>query len=459
MSDSTAEQARARLGTVLKEKWRLERVLGIGGMATVYAAKHRNGKLVAVKMLHPELSHNPEARERFLREGYAANAVGHRGVVTVDDDDVTDDGSAFVVMELLEGKPVDAWLQKKGRLEPSEALFVADQVLDVLAAAHEKGIVHRDLKPENLFLTSDRIIKVLDFGIARIRELGGGPSGGTRMGTLMGSPGYMAPEQARGRWELVDAQTDLWAVGATMFTLLTGRQVHEAETVNEQLALAVTARAPAIASIVPDLPEIVTTIVDRALAYEKSARWPDARSMQRAVREACLVLQGAAADAPAPAVRAPAMSTTSEAKPLEAGGGALTAPPVASPTVGGRDAKKTRVIVAAALGAAVLLVAGVASVMAMRGSRASDPQASVTAEPAASASIGAGASSGATEAPRVVPAPPESASAAPEPTVSATASAAPPPTATARASAKAKPAAPAPATNNPPAKKRREGIF
>src|SRR5450432_3710748 len=170
--EAAAERARARIGTVLKHKWRLDKVIGVGGMAVVYAATHRNKKRAAIKMLHPELSMDATIRERFLREGYVANSVGQRGAVSVDDDDVSEDGLAYLVMELLDGETIEQRWERKGRLlSPHEALSVMDQLLDTLAAAHARGIVHRDLKPENMFLTRDGAVKVLDFGIARVREM------------------------------------------------------------------------------------------------------------------------------------------------------------------------------------------------------------------------------------------------------------------------------------------------
>ncbi len=294
--ESIVARAEGRVGSTLKGKWRLERLLGVGGMASVYEATHRNRKRAAVKMLHAELSMNTSVRERFLREGYVANSVGHPGAVAVDDDDVTEDGCAFLVMELLEGETLEARWERKGkRLAADEVLSLVDQVLDTLAAGHEKGIVHRDLKPENLFLTRAGVVKVLDFGIARVRELSQSGSR-TQTGSMMGTPAFMPPEQARGRWEEVDGQSDLWAIGATMFTLLTGRYVHEAGTVNEALVLAVTHRAPSLAVFRPDLTFPIVELVDRALAYEKQERWPSAVTMQRAVRRAFAGLQAEAQD-------------------------------------------------------------------------------------------------------------------------------------------------------------------
>src|SRR5262245_6510777 len=168
--DAITRRARARIGAVLRGKWRIDRLLGVGGMAAVYAGTHRNGKRGAIKMLHLELSTDGDARTRFLREGYLANRVAHPGAVSVLDDDTAEDGSAFLVMELLEGKSVAEIVEARQgrRLGVSETLRILDQLLDVLIAAHEKGIVHRDLKPENMFLTNDGQLKVLDFGIARV---------------------------------------------------------------------------------------------------------------------------------------------------------------------------------------------------------------------------------------------------------------------------------------------------
>ncbi|MGA3119672.1 MAG: serine/threonine-protein kinase [Polyangiaceae bacterium] len=285
--DPQATRARDRIGVVLQDKWKLDSLLGVGGMAAVYAATHRNGKRVAVKMLHAEFSHEDEVRTRFLREGYAANTIQHDGAVSVLDDDLAPDGSAFLVMELLEGETVERrWERSEHRMATTDVLFVADQLLDVLAAAHDKNVVHRDIKPENLFITQTGALKVLDFGIAKVFERPHPRSTATRAGMIMGTPAFMAPEQARGRWDEVDSRTDLWAVGATMFTLLAGRHVHVADSSHEQLILSATQPAPTLASVVADVPDFVLSIVDRALAFDRASRWPSARAMQTAVQQA-----------------------------------------------------------------------------------------------------------------------------------------------------------------------------
>ena len=254
-------------------------------MAAVYAATHRNGSRVAVKLLHSEMSTHALVRERFLWEGYVVNAVGHEGAVKVIDDDITEDGLPFLVTELLDGETIEERrLRLGGRLPESQVLVVVDRVLSVLEAAHDKGVIHRDLKPENVFLTRAGQVKLLDFGIARLRELST-PSSFTQLGFTAGTPAYMSPEQARGLSDEVDERSDLWACGAMMFCLLTGRGVHQGRTTNEQLADAITRRAPPLLSVAADVSPIIATFVDRALEFSKEMRWPDATSMKEALRE------------------------------------------------------------------------------------------------------------------------------------------------------------------------------
>jgi len=282
IADEQTRRAQVRVGQLVRGRWHLDSLLGVGGMAAVYGATHRNGKRVALKMLHAEVSTNTEVRQRFVDEGYAANRVGHPGAVSVIDDDVAEDGSAFLVMDLLEGETIETRLHRRGRLWPGEVLPITYALLDVLAAAHDKGIVHRDIKPDNVFVTRDGKVKLLDFGIARLIEPGRPRT--TQSGATMGTPAFMPPEQARGRWDLLDGRTDLWAVGATMFIQLTGRQVREAQTPNEELLLAMTVPAPPLAELAPELPKPLIDLVDRALAVDQDDRWPNARAMQAEVR-------------------------------------------------------------------------------------------------------------------------------------------------------------------------------
>jgi eukaryotic-like serine/threonine-protein kinase len=288
--EGVQEQALRRVGELVRGKWQIDRLLDIGGMASVFAATHRNGKKVAIKVLHAAYAENEDVRQRFLREGYVANAVDHPGAVAVLDDDTLDDGSPFLVMELLEGVSLETRLQQQSILTPAEVMHVAERVLDVLAAAHDKGIVHRDIKPGNLFLGSDGEVKVLDFGLARVRERSMKGSL-TRTGIVLGTASYMPPEQARGKRDLIDARTDIWAVGATMFKALTSRYVHEGATVNERLIAAMSQRARSVGKVAPQLPAPLVALVDRALEFQKTDRWPDARSMRDGLRHVYQVVE------------------------------------------------------------------------------------------------------------------------------------------------------------------------
>jgi serine/threonine-protein kinase len=295
MSDETQDPravAQRRVGQTLNNKWHIDRVLDLGGMGVVFAATHRNGKRVAIKMLHPLVAKNAQLRERFLREGYVANKVVHRGAVQILDDDTTDDGAVFIVMELLDGEALDRWMARapSGRVPLHEVLGVADQVLDTLAAFHSCDVIHRDIKPANLFITREGIVKVLDFGLARMRDPGVGSFAPTGVGTVLGTVAYMPPEQAQGRTDQIDARSDLFAVGAVMFQAITGRIFLQGLTPIDRLKSAMRDPAPSLSSVMPGVPSYVAEIVDTALAFEKSRRWANANQMRAAVRAAYTAL-------------------------------------------------------------------------------------------------------------------------------------------------------------------------
>jgi eukaryotic-like serine/threonine-protein kinase len=256
-------------------------------MSSVYEAAEPDGTRIAVKVLDEGLARNPGARARFLREAWVGSAVDHPGAARVIATEETPDGRLLLGMELLRGHTVRHCCEASGgRLEDGEAIRIAVGVLDVLAAAHARGIVHRDIKPENVFLTESCEVKVLDFGVAALRDEANGDASITQSGAAIGTPAFMAPEQARGRHSQVDARTDVWAVGATLYFSLTGRLVHEsAGTRNEALILAGTRRAPSIVALRPDLPRRVRAVVDRALAFDPADRWPSASAMRLALLE------------------------------------------------------------------------------------------------------------------------------------------------------------------------------
>jgi serine/threonine-protein kinase len=272
-----SERMRSRVGATVGGELRLDGLVGAGATSAVYAATRRGGEPVAVKVLYPELGAVDEIRARFVREAYVANRIPHDGVVRVlghgDDDDL---GTAFLVMELLEGETL------AGRTRGfDEVIRCTLRALDVLQAAHDQRIVHRDVKPENLFVTSSGELKVLDFGAARLLD----GTSATRSGQLLGTPAFMPPEQAGGRARDVDARSDVWSIGAVAFTLLAGRYVHPARSAAEQMIYAATRPAPPLASVA-DVPSRVARVVDRALAFDRDARWPSARAMRDALLEA-----------------------------------------------------------------------------------------------------------------------------------------------------------------------------
>ncbi|HEX4475419.1 MAG TPA: serine/threonine-protein kinase, partial [Polyangiaceae bacterium] len=300
--DEDVKAAEKRIGQTLAGKWRLDKLIGVGGMAAVFEATHKNNlKSVAVKVLHAELQRNEAVRTRFLREGYVANKVGHPGAVSAIDDGVDDSGAVYLVMELLSGKSLAQRTDSQGgRLEQKEVLVVAEGILDVLAAAHAQNVVHRDLKPDNVFLTGDGGVKVLDFGVARVLDTG---EAKTRTGIVMGTPEYMPPEQARGRSEHIDGRSDLWAIGAMMFRLITGRYVHVAETQNEVLLLAMTEHAKPIREVKADVHPKVAQVIDKVLSYEPLDRYQSAEAMRKAIKEALAAIDPPRTERPPPSVK------------------------------------------------------------------------------------------------------------------------------------------------------------
>jgi serine/threonine protein kinase len=278
------EEFHERVGTIIRDKWTLVRLLGVGGMAAVYVGVHRIGRRDALKILHTEAAKSKEVCLRFEREAQAVNRFRHPGAVEIRDIDVTEDGAPFLVMELLVGESLGDRAQRLGKLGVDEVLCHSEATLDVLAAAHKQGIIHRDIKPANLFVTSEGKVKVLDFGLARMHE--GGLSDGlyTKEGTTLGTTPYMPPEQARGRG--IDERADLFAMGATMFRLLTGRYIHEAQSPFDLLLKMGREPAASIGTVAPEVPRHVAMIVDRALAFDRDKRYADADAMLEDVRAA-----------------------------------------------------------------------------------------------------------------------------------------------------------------------------
>ena len=285
-SDPQQVAALSRVGQTLNGKWRVDRLIDVGGMGAVYEATHRNGRRAAIKLLHPRFAQDPEVRKRFVREGYVANKIDHPGAVAILDDDVAQDGAPFLVLELLDGESLSASLSRAGGALPvADALAIAGQVLEVLAAAHANGIIHRDIKPGNVFITRTGHAKLLDFGLARVRD-GTLSLVPTAVGIVMGTAGYMAPEQARGQSDRIDARSDIFGVGAVLFRAISGRRVHEKASAFDMTLAAMKDPAPSLAEIVPSAGRALVLAIDRALAFDKEHRWQGAREMFGALRVA-----------------------------------------------------------------------------------------------------------------------------------------------------------------------------
>jgi serine/threonine-protein kinase len=289
------------IGSMLGSKYRVEKLLGHGGMGAVYLAENVDiGRKVAIKVLHADFANDPGILQRFRMEARATAAIGHPGIVDVLDLGTTNEGSEFIVMERLEGETLGAKIKRaQTGLPPGELVPIICDVLDALAAAHEKKIVHRDLKPENIFLT-DRPVKaakILDFGISKFA--GTEDVSLTRTGTVMGSPLYMSPEQARGAKD-INHSTDLYSIGAILYEGLAGVPPFTGATYNEVIANVLMEKHKPLVELKPELSPAISAVVDSLLAKYPSDRPTDARAAKMELRRA---YQPGATDIDVPTVR------------------------------------------------------------------------------------------------------------------------------------------------------------
>jgi serine/threonine protein kinase len=280
-----------RVGTLIGERYRVIELLGQGGMGAVYRVEHTMMKKeLACKLLHPELSRLVEVARRFEREAEAAARLDHPNIITVTDFGCSN-GQLFLVMELLGGQSLAAALRQGGTGRPlgvERSLFILRQILRALEHAHGSGIVHRDLKPDNIMLVErdgERdIVKLLDFGIAKITSGEGGRGEAlTQAGVVFGTPEYLSPEQAMG--ESADGRADLYAAGVILYEMLTGRRPFEAESKVAIVSMHLTQRAMPITKVVPDIPQVLERVVERAMAKERSARFSTATEFFQALDE------------------------------------------------------------------------------------------------------------------------------------------------------------------------------
>jgi serine/threonine-protein kinase len=273
--------AGVRAGDVLAGKYRVERVLGAGGMGVVVAAHHLGlNEKVALKFLLPSLLGNAEVVERFAREARAAVRIKSEHVARVSDVGTLENGAPYMVMEFLEGEDLSSWLQRRGPLPVDLAVDFLLQACVAVADAHALGIVHRDLKPANLFCArrSDGqfVIKVLDFGISKITQLWdtGGGHAMTQTTSVMGSPFYMSPEQMQSSRD-VDTLTDIWALGVTLYELLTGARPFAGESYAQLAIRVATAPFAPVRTLRRDVPEALEPVLLRCLEKDKRLRFPN----------------------------------------------------------------------------------------------------------------------------------------------------------------------------------------
>lgn len=274
-------------GQILGGKYRVDRVLGAGGMGMVVAATHLQlDERVAIKFLLPEALRNPEAVARFGREAKAAVKIRGEHVARVIDVGTFENGAPYMVMEHLDGRDLAALIHERGALASTDAVDAVLQACEALAEAHALGIVHRDLKPANLFMVrrpdGTPCVKVLDFGISKLNAAAGSDHSMTKTSAVMGSPLYMSPEQMTASRQ-VDARADIWAIGVVLYELLTGRVPFSAETLPEICGLILTATPSAIRDYSPAVPETLQVVVQRCLEKDRERRFPNVSELANAL--------------------------------------------------------------------------------------------------------------------------------------------------------------------------------
>lgn len=294
------EDSSALIGNVLDGQYQIESMLGKGGMGAVYRARHiLLGDRVAIKLLPPEMRSNTEWLRRFQREGQAARRFRHPNAVTVYDLRTSADGTIYLVMEYVEGNTLDAELRKRRKFTPAEAVAVLDPIMGVLNAAHAMGVVHRDLKPENIMIGKpstggEPVVKLLDLGIAKLREVAGAEKAGntalTMAGQMLGTPYYMSPEQwgelpDDGNSE-IDGRADIYSLGVVFYELIAGRRPFSGVTLLELRRQHVSITPPTLHEVDASVPESFSQAIARAIAKDRSHRQATAGELEKELRAA-----------------------------------------------------------------------------------------------------------------------------------------------------------------------------
>ena len=275
-------------GSTIGRRYRLDSLIGEGGMASVWRASDETlMRSVAIKLLYLRPARDPQASvDQFLREARIAAAVQHRNVIHTVDFGTTDDGIPYMVMELLQGESLGARMARTPQLQVEELIRIAELTLRGLAAVHEAGIVHRDLKPQNIFLQQDgdaAYPKILDFGISRSLTSPDLPSPiATQQGIVLGTPHYMAPEQARGEPH-IDQRADIYSMAAILYEGLTGQLPFDADNPGDLLVKIISTEAVPLAALRPDLPELLVECISQAMAHDREHRFVDASAFRRAL--------------------------------------------------------------------------------------------------------------------------------------------------------------------------------
>ena len=300
--------------TVLDGQYQMEALLGKGGMGAVYRARHiLLGDRVAIKVLPPEVRSNAEWLRRFRREGQAARRFRHPNSVTVYDLRTAADGTIYMVMEYVEGHTLDLAIKTRGRFSAAESLDILTPIMSVLDTAHSMGVVHRDLKPENIMIgkadeTGQPVVKLLDLGIAKMREIAGGDNGGntalTMAGQVLGTPYYMSPEQwgeiPRDGSSEIDGRADIYSLGLVFYEMIAGRRCFAGNTLHELRREHVQTRPRPLVEVIPDVPRGFSDAIERATAKDRGDRQPSAGALASELRAGLSTPSGQSVGAPSP---------------------------------------------------------------------------------------------------------------------------------------------------------------